>query len=164
MAIKTDAPLVKVWDVLRSWAATDACKKQNGQRKTEVSATSPAAAILATPPAVTADFRPMPEIQRMLSKKDGYGGNIGKFMPNPASWGPGSRGTSHATFASDAPAPAAEGEAEAEGDAAKPVDKRAANQGKRAKKRAARETAAGEEGESGEPPRKQAQQGEAKPE
>mmetsp|Transcript_20755 Transcript_20755/g.67946 ORF Transcript_20755/g.67946 Transcript_20755/m.67946 type:complete len:616 (+) Transcript_20755:82-1929(+) len=134
-AIKTDAPQRKVWDMLRCWAKRPECEAQKGKKKKEpLSPTSPAAAILAASPEEEADFRPVPEVQRMLSKKDGAGGKVGKFLPNPEQWGPGSRGTSHAAAfgAAEAAAAASNGA----------VDKRAENQGKRSRKRRAAEAAA----------------------
>lgn len=133
-AIKTDAPQRKVWDMLRCWAKRPECEAQKGKKKEPLSPTSPAAAILAASPEEEADFRPVPEVQRMLSKKDGAGGKVGKFLPNPEQWGPGSRGTSHAAAfgAAEAAAAASNGA----------VDKRAQNQGKRSRKRRAAEAAA----------------------
>ncbi len=147
-AIKTDAPSGAVWDVLRSWAADNP--------PTKLSETAPGHRLLAKPPQVKADFTKLAAAQEMLAKKDAKGGKVSRFMPNPAEWGPGSRGTAHAALgeyvaasaassadgsaAADASASAdAAGEAEV---APPPVgdsmlDKRARNQGKRSRKRAA---------------------------
>lgn len=143
MAIKTDAPTTAIWDVLRCWSKHPECLLQLGKRKVDVSGTSPAATILQMEPTVQADFTILPEVAQMLSSK-----KVSKFMPNPAQWGPGSRGTSHASFGAGA---AADGGAEAgETGEGTLMGKKHANQGKRKKMRAERQ------GDGGQPPGKRA--------
>lgn len=150
-AIKTDAPNRALWDMLRCHAATQP-KRTKG-----LSETSPAHAILAIPPLVEADFRPTKEASKLLEKKDSDGNKLGRFMPNPDEWGPGSRSTSHAkAFAQPTGnedgdgAPSGEG-----GDSTAPMqgsmqEKRERNQNKRARKRQAREMSTGSEGDKGD--------------
>jgi len=140
MAIKTDAPRRALWDVLRCWAKQPECIEQTSKRKTELSPTSPAAAILGVEPSLQADFRPLPEIQQLLARKDASGSKVGKFFPNPTDWGPGSRGTSHANFE------VAPDEAAGVESAALAPGKRELNQGKRSKKRATQRDGVDEEG------------------
>ena len=146
-AIKTDAPSRALWDVLRCWAATQP-KRSKG-----LSETAPATAMLATEPLVQADFTPTREAQDLLAKKTEAGEKVGRFMPNPDEWGPGSRSTSHAFGSASAAAAANLEAAQQAGGSSEPgadsqqqqqprgamLEKRAMNQGKRAKKRQARE-------------------------
>jgi hypothetical protein len=67
-------------------------------RSKELSPTSPAYAILSQAPAIVADFRPLKEAVQLLSKRDEDGVKLGRWMPNPEEWGPGSKATSHASF------------------------------------------------------------------
>ena len=125
MAIKTDAPMAAVWDVLRCWARDNPPKA--------LSETSPAHRILATPPATEADFSPLPEARALLDKKGKDGQKIHRFPPTPAEWGPGSLRTAHYSLGEGA-------EEEAT------TSKRARNQDKRARKRRELEGAAAAEG------------------
>jgi len=125
MAIKTDAPMAAVWDVLRCWARDNPPKT--------LSETSPAHRILATPPATEADFTPLPEARALLDKKGKDGQKIHRFPPTPAEWGPGSLRTAHYSLGEGA-------EEEAT------TSKRARNQDKRARKRRELEGAAAAEG------------------
>ena len=125
MAIKTDAPMAAVWDVLRCWARDNPPKA--------LSETSPAHRILATPPATEADFTPLPEARALLDKKGKDGQKIHRFPPTPAEWGPGSLRTAHYSLGEGA-------EEEAT------TSKRARNQDKRARKRRELEGAAAAEG------------------
>lgn len=144
-AIKTDAPLAAVWDVLRCWVAEQVVAGTTSKKP--LSSTSPGFKILATPPATQADFRPWPAAQQLLSKRDSQNEKkkLGKFMPNPEGWGPGSRGTAHSSLV-DAPmpnhrpkpTPAAEAAADAnDGGSQHQREKRLRNQGKKARKRQA---------------------------
>lgn len=150
-AIKTDAPNSALWDVLRCWARDS----DQPARAKGLSETSPAHAILAKPPAIEADFTPHRDALALLSKHNADGGKIGKFMPTPEEWGPGSKSTSHTHLTSDqTDRRNAGGAAGAAGDLpAAIMAKRAANQGKRARKRQAREAreaaAWGEGGKAG---------------
>ena len=96
-AIKTDAPAKALWDVLRSWANSQG-QGVGQDRSKELSPTSPAYAILSQAPAIVADFRPLKEAVQLLSKRDEDGVKLGRWMPNPEEWGPGSKATSHASF------------------------------------------------------------------
>ena len=111
--LKTDAPPGAVWDVMRCWAADHPPKNLHES--------SPGKKILATPPATAADFSKLPAAEKLLNKRDASGAKVGRFLPNPAEWGPGARGKSHAALgthgAEAAAAPAAEG-ADAAADAA----------------------------------------------
>ena len=75
------------------------------------------------------------------------GSKMSKFMPNPEQWGPGAKSTSHTHLTHDqAPPqthkqPAAAAAAAAAAAPSAMHEKRAANQGKRARKRQAREAA-----------------------
>ena len=126
MAIKTDAPMAAVWDVLRCWARDNPPKT--------LSETSPAHRILATPPATEADFTPLPEARALLDKKGKDGQKIHRFPPTPAEWGPGSLRTAHYSL----------GEGAEEEEAT--TSKRARNQNKR-KRRELEGVAAAEGGE-----------------
>ena len=147
-AIKTDAPNRQLWDVMRCWANSQPKRAQG------LSETSPATAILAQAPPVQADFTPTKEAQELLSKKSEGGARLGRFMPNPDEWGPGSRHTSHAdAFAGSSDAAPAAADEPAGGSAAAGhqhggamLDKRAANQGKKKARKRAREAAAAAEG------------------
>ena len=155
-AIKTDAPNRALWDVLR-------CHVQTQPKRTKgLSDTSPAHAILAIAPLVQADFTPTKEAIKLLEKKDGDGNKLGRFMPNPDEWGPGSKSTSHAkafsqpTEEGGVPSQPSEGvegidTSDAAGQGAM-LEKRERNQNKRARKRQAREmgtTAAGDDDDGG---------------
>jgi tRNA (guanine26-N2/guanine27-N2)-dimethyltransferase len=96
-AIKTDAPAKALWDVLRCWANSQG-QGVGQDRSKELSPTSPAYAILSQAPAIVADFRPLKEAVQLLSKRDEDGVKLGRWMPNPEEWGPGSKATSHASF------------------------------------------------------------------
>lgn len=143
-AIKTDAPSGAVWDVLRSWAADNP--------PTKLSETSAGHRLLAKPYELKADFTKLAAAEQVLSKVDAKGAKLARFMPNPAEWGPGSKGTAHAALgeyveasSSSAASVSAAAEAKAGGGAVKAeapgpigdsmLDKRAANQGKRSRKR-----------------------------
>jgi hypothetical protein len=152
-AIKTDAPARALWDVLRCWVASQPPRKKG------LSETSPAHALLATAPIVQADFTPTKQAQELLTKRTEDGAKLGRFMPNPDEWGPGSRATSHAAAFGAATSGAADDDGAAAA-AAGPggaqrgamLEKRARHQGKRTRKRQAREAreaAAWEEGEEG---------------
>uniref|UniRef100_A0A7S0LH64 tRNA (guanine(26)-N(2))-dimethyltransferase n=1 Tax=Coccolithus braarudii TaxID=221442 RepID=A0A7S0LH64_9EUKA len=120
IAIKTDASFEALFDVLRCWAAEKEDKRGKGGN-VDLSETSPGHAILSKVPAVQADFRPLPQVQQLLSKKGADGEKVGKFLPNPAEWGPGSRGTSHTSLNSFS-ADLAEKAAAARGPDAKTAD------------------------------------------
>ena len=153
-AIKTDAPNRALWDVMRCWAANQP-KRSKG-----LSETSPAHAIMAIPPLVQADFTPYKAAQDLLAKRAEDGSKLGRFMPNPDEWGPGSRSTSHAAaFSTGASAEADTADADA-GEGANGgvagsnpnsamLDKRGRNQGKRTRKRQAREREGHGDGEEG---------------
>ena len=96
-AIETDAPAKALWDVLRCWANSQG-QGVGQDRSKELSPTSPAYAILSQAPAIVADFRPLKEAVQLLSKRDEDGVKLGRWMPNPEEWGPGSKATSHASF------------------------------------------------------------------
>ena len=149
-AIKTDAPNRALWDVMRCWA-----NSQVRSASKPLSETSPAHAILSIPPLVEADFTPTKEAQELLAKKGDDGAKLGRFMPNPDEWGPGSRHTSHADAFKGAPSAAAPAPAQPQqkggGGAGAMLDKRERNQGKRAKKRQRQsQEAARQEGTAGE--------------
>ena len=150
--LKTDAPPGVVWDVMRCWAADHPPKNLHES--------SPGKKILETPPKVQADFTKLAAAEALLNKRDASGAKVGRFLPNPAEWGPGARGKSHAalgTHGAEAAAPAegadadaTDAAAEADGDAAMATDgdagaaghgsmleKRARNQGKKSRKRQA---------------------------
>ena len=144
LSIKTDAPNRALWDVLRCWAKTQTARTKG------LSETSPAHAILAIEPLVQANFTPTREANELLSKRDGGGAKVGRFMPNPDEWGPGAKSTSHATFSATALDKSVGSDGAAGGDGngvAVPgsmLEKRARLQGKRARKRQAREESKGE--------------------
>ena len=157
-AIKTDAPNKALWDVLRCWVATQ------GKRQKALSETSPAHHILAQPPTIEADFRPTKEAVQLLAKRTDDGTKVGRFMPNPDEWGPGSKGISHthlhpAAGSSTRDCAVKDGRdrdvdeggltssATAAVDGSRPamLEKRAMNQGRRARKRQARAEAANQE-------------------
>ena len=152
-AIKTDAPHRALWDVLRCWAASQPARKKG------LGETAPATAIMAIPPLVQADFKPLKAAQDLLAKKTEDGTKVGRFMPNPDEWGPGSRSTSHAAAFSAADADADAGASDAAPKAGRQganpnsgmLEKRERNQGRRSRKRQAREErewrGEGEEGE-----------------
>ena len=87
-AIKTDAPSSVVWDVMRSWAEENP--------PTKLSETSAGHRLLAKPYALKADFTKLAAAEQVLRKVDAKGVRLARFMPNPADWGPGSKGTAHA--------------------------------------------------------------------
>ena len=87
-AIKTDAPSGVVWDVMRSWAEENP--------PTKLSETSAGHRLLAKPYELKADFTKLAAAEQVLRKVDAKGARLARFMPNPADWGPGSKGTAHA--------------------------------------------------------------------
>ena len=103
---------------------------------------------------------PLKAAEQLLKKKGADGEKLGRFMPNPDEWGPGSRSTSHAAaFAASDGADGADGDAAAAGTAPQSgagsghavgsgamLDKRALNQGKKKRRRQERAAAEGEEG------------------
>ncbi|KAL1521571.1 hypothetical protein AB1Y20_021230 [Prymnesium parvum] len=140
-AIKTDAPPRALWDVLRCW-----CRTQT--RIKPLSETSPAHRILSQEPLVEADFTHTQEAVALLTKHGSDGEKLGRFMPNPEQWGPGSRATSHATFVTSSNDSSAAGSGTAASTSAvqtqmpaSMLEKRARNQNKRVRKRQAREEA-----------------------
>jgi tRNA (guanine26-N2/guanine27-N2)-dimethyltransferase len=142
-AIKTDAPSGVVWDVMRSWAEENP--------PTKLSETSAGHRLLAKPYELKADFTKLAAAEQVLRKVDAKGARLARFMPNPADWGPGSKGTAHAALGeyveASSSSAASVTAAKADGGAAKAeapapisntmLDKRAANQGKKSRKRTA---------------------------
>lgn len=77
-AVKTNAPVSVVWDILRCWSAKHPSKT--------LSKTSPGYAIVSKPPTFEADFSQ--PFKKKEKKKEA------RYLPNPrAYWGPGSRAT-----------------------------------------------------------------------
>lgn len=132
--VKTDAPWVEIWDVLRCWVAGNPVKEGASDH-------SPAAAILAQAPRFAADLAVSDAAKAAgsLQRHDG----IKRFSPNPATnWGPGVRNQAHlkrdeaeAAEGTDAETTDAQGGCEAEAGVDQRAAKRARNQNRYTKPR-----------------------------
>ena len=81
----------------RALPYVSSAQEQEGRIK-PLSETAPGKRILSRVPKTEADFTPTPAAHALLSKRGEDGARVGRFMPNPDEWGPGSKATSHASF------------------------------------------------------------------